>query len=92
MAAAKKITYAHQDDLPSLPLPSLEDTLAKLLRSTKPFLTAEEFEHTEAVIEDFKNGAGRELHAILEDRAASSRNWVCVSDSRGSKLPTVLLD
>jgi hypothetical protein len=30
-------TYAYQDKLPSLPVPSLEETLAKYLRSLQPF-------------------------------------------------------
>lgn len=33
--------YAHQGELPSLPVPPLEDTLAKFLKSARPFLSAE---------------------------------------------------
>jgi hypothetical protein len=41
MASAKpaKPLYAHQDELPSLPVPSLNDTLAKYLRSVRPHAT-----------------------------------------------------
>lgn len=34
-------TYAHQEELPSLPVPSLEETLGKFVASVKPFLSDE---------------------------------------------------
>ena len=43
-------TYAYQDKLPSLPVPPLEETLAKYLRSLQPFeaLGAPSFPYTRA--------------------------------------------
>lgn len=69
-------TFAHQDDLPSLPVPSLDDTLAKFVQSVKPFLTEEELEHTSAVVEDFKAGVGGRLQKMLQERGREERNWL----------------
>ena len=69
-------TYGHQDDLQSLPVPDLEDTLKKYLVTVKPFLTPEEMEHTEAVVEDFKNGIGAKLQEMLVARGEEERNWL----------------
>ena len=79
-AVAKKpsegVTYAAQDSLPSLPVPPLEQTMNKLVRTCQPFLSDDELEHTKACAKDFQNGIGKELQAQLEERAASMRNWV----------------
>eukprot|EP01138_Halocafeteria_seosinensis_P013724 gb/GECG01014015.1/.p1 GENE.gb/GECG01014015.1/~~gb/GECG01014015.1/.p1 ORF type:complete len:658 (+),score=72.15 gb/GECG01014015.1/:1-1974(+) len=79
-AVAKKpsegVTYAAQDSLPSLPVPPLEQTMNKLIRSCQPFLTESELEHTKACAKDFQNGIGQDLQQQLEERAASMRNWV----------------
>jgi len=71
-----KPLYARQDELPPLPLPALESTLEKLLKSVRPLVTDEEYEHTEAVAKDFASGVGAELQRALEERAADSRNWL----------------
>ena len=72
----KVTTYGHQDSLLPLPVPDLEDTLKKYLVTVKPFLTAEEMEHTEAVVEDFKNGIGSKLQEMLVERGEEERNWL----------------
>lgn len=81
-AVAKKptegITYSAQDTLPSLPVPPLEQTMEKLIRTCQPFLTESELEHTKACAKDFQNGVGKELQQQLEERASSMRNWVSV--------------
>lgn len=68
--------YAHQGELQSLPVPPLEDTIAKLLKTVRPHVTDEEFGHTTSVCREFVSGAGKHLQAMLEERAAESRNWV----------------
>jgi carnitine O-acetyltransferase len=75
-AGAKPPLYAQQDELPALPLPSLAETFEKLLKSVRPLATDEEFEHTESVVRDFEAGVGAKLQAMLEERAADSRNWL----------------
>jgi len=72
----KDALFSHQKDLPSLPVPALDDTLSKFIQSVKPFLNDEEFEHTTAVVEDFKVGVGARLQKMLEERGESERNWL----------------
>lgn len=38
--------YRHQDSLPSLPVPKLDDTMAKYLKSVRPLASDEEYENT----------------------------------------------
>ena len=52
--------------LPRLPVPALEDTLARYLASVKPFCdTPDEYAAQEALVEEFKAGTGAQLHADL---------------------------
>jgi hypothetical protein len=37
---------------------------------------SQEFEHTTAVVEDFKAGVGAKLQQMLEQRGVDERNWV----------------
>ena len=57
-------------------MPALDETLTKYLSTTKPLLTPEEYDHTVAVVEDFKAGIGQKLQAMLEERGRDERNWV----------------
>lgn len=75
-AVAPGTLYAHQRELATLPVPSLEQTLEKLLLSVKPHVTDEEYQHTEAVCREFEAGAGKGLQELLEERGASMPNWV----------------
>lgn len=69
-------TFEHQKDLPSLPVPELDDTLDKYLKSVEPLLSPSELEHTKSVVEEFREGAGKKLQALLEERAGEERNWL----------------
>ncbi|ETV95542.1 hypothetical protein H310_10986 [Aphanomyces invadans] len=69
-------TFQFQDELPPLPLPSLEQTIAAYIKSCEPMLTPSELEHTKGVCHDFLHGVGPQLQAILEERAASEKNWL----------------
>lgn len=69
-----------QESLPKLPVPTLEETAAKYLRSVVPLTTPEQYAKTEAAVKDFikPGGKGRELQAKLEARAAdpNCKNWL----------------
>lgn len=69
-------TFDNDDKLASLPLPSLEDTLERYYRNLLPFATEQELAKTRQIIEDFKNGAGKNLHKILAEKARKEKNWV----------------
>lgn len=69
-------TFARDESLAKLPLPKLEDTLARYERSLLPFGTDAELRASRKVIDDFKNGVGKTLQQLLEAKAATCRNWV----------------
>ena len=74
--AEKMSTFSADNLLPSLPLPSLEDTLNVYLESVRPFLTELEYLKTQKCVETFKNGVGKKLQFFLAERAKKERNWV----------------
>ncbi|XP_058534087.1 peroxisomal carnitine O-octanoyltransferase [Ochotona princeps] len=69
-------TFQYQDSLPSLPVPSLEESLKKYLESVKPFADEEEYKKTEEIVRIFQNGIGAKLHQKLLERAKGKRNWL----------------
>lgn len=82
-AGGKGKLLAAQKDLPSLPVPPLEQTLQKYLRSTIPHQTASSLAQTEAAVQSALSGKDSELvktlHKRLQDRAASPEsegNWL----------------
>ena len=65
------ITYAQQDSLPTLPVPTLESTLQKLKASLEPLAKSEaEYHATVKKIDAFALGAGPALQKRLEARSA----------------------
>ncbi|XP_061163747.1 carnitine O-acetyltransferase-like isoform X2 [Saccostrea echinata] len=68
--------FSVQDSLPKLPVPPLEQTLQKYLRSVRPLLTDEEYVNTQKVVEDFKRDPGPKLQSLLEKRAQKETNWL----------------
>ncbi|MBZ3872666.1 Peroxisomal carnitine O-octanoyltransferase [Sciurus carolinensis] len=69
-------TFQYQDSLPSLPVPSLGESLKKYLESVKPFANEEEYKKTEEIVQKFQNGVGEKLHQKLLERAKGRRNWL----------------
>ncbi|WP_018811390.1 choline/carnitine O-acyltransferase [Salinispora pacifica] len=71
-------TFENEGKLPSVPLPTLEETCARFLEWSGPLLTAQEFADTEAAVREFEqaDGPGPKLHADLvrynEDTATHS--------------------
>ncbi|TMW62458.1 hypothetical protein Poli38472_005076 [Pythium oligandrum] len=76
MSKPSERTFQYQDELPPLPLPPLEQTLERYIKSCEPLLSEQELEHTKAVCHDFLHGVGPQLQAILQERADSERNWI----------------
>lgn len=70
-------TFKYQDSLPSLPVPSIESTKARYLKSIKPFVSSQEhYQKHEALVEDFFKTQGPVLHERLLALQAKSRNWL----------------
>lgn len=69
-----------QESLPRLPVPTLEETAAKYLRSIIPLANKEELAKTESAVKDFlkPGGVGQQLQTKLEAKAAdpNTKNWL----------------
>ena len=68
--------YKHQNNLPRLPIPSLDQTCVKYIKSVRPLLTDEEFAKTQENVTNFLlDGTGDELQkrlmAITEELLAT---------------------
>lgn len=63
-------------NLPHLPVPTLQQTLDKYIVSVQPLLTPTEFEKTKSVVKDFQNGIGKKLQELLTARAKKTENWL----------------
>ncbi|KAI5298602.1 Carnitine O-acetyltransferase mitochondrial [Ascosphaera atra] len=69
-----------EDSLPKLPVPSLEETSKRYLKSVHPLLSPEEFSKTKAAVEAFAKpgGEGETLQKRLLAKAADPKvdNWL----------------
>ncbi|MGK8522814.1 choline/carnitine O-acyltransferase [Nocardia asteroides] len=66
-------TFAADDQLPRVPLPTLEDSCGRFLQWCEPLLTADELAATRAAVDDLlrPDGPGRTLHAALAEYDAT---------------------
>lgn len=73
-------TFAHEDTLPRVPLPSLEESCARFLQWCAPLLNADQRVATEAEVDAFlrPDGPGRTLHAALAEYDAQEgvHSWL----------------
>ncbi|CAN3376038.1 hypothetical protein DIURU_003187 [Diutina rugosa] len=68
--------YKYQKDLPKLPVPPLNDTVTKYLKSVEPYLTPEQLAETTAKAQAFVKGQGEQLQSRLQKFAADKDNWL----------------
>ncbi|MFG2889447.1 choline/carnitine O-acyltransferase [Streptomyces sp. NPDC048248] len=77
---ADTATFAGEDSLPRVPLPTLEESCERFLAWCAPLLTADERAATEAEVAAFlrPDGPGRTLHAALAeyDAAEGVHSWL----------------
>ena len=73
-------TFSHEDQLPRVPLPALEDTCARFLAWCGPLLTAEEQTATQRAVESFlqPDSGATTLQAALEEYDATEgvHSWL----------------
>jgi carnitine O-acetyltransferase len=73
-------TYRYQDSLPHLPVPTLEETAARYLRSVKAVASPEQYATTEKAVKEFirPGGDGERLQKRLISRANDPKikNWL----------------
>ncbi|RKP26829.1 acyltransferase ChoActase/COT/CPT [Syncephalis pseudoplumigaleata] len=78
-APAAPRTFELQSKLPRLPIPSLEETSQRYLRSLVPLLTPEEYRRSEAAVQEFikPHGLGEELqHRLQQLEQTSPHSWL----------------
>lgn len=67
-------TFHFQKSLPRLPIPKLEDTLARYLAAVEPVVSAAQFADAKAAVESFSKGDGPALHSALVARDAANKH------------------
>jgi carnitine O-acetyltransferase len=79
---SQKILFAHQDKLPHLPVPSLQETAELYLKTLEPLTSKTEFEESVKNVSDFikPGGFGEVLQQRLLKRAEEmnlkGRSWL----------------
>ena len=62
---ARPHLYSFQGALPSLPVPPLEETLVKYLRSVRPLFDDDQYKRMEKLSVEFASGIGKKLQRYL---------------------------
>lgn len=70
------ITFAAQESLPKLPIPDLENTIAKYLKALKPLQPPREYAETQQAAEEFLKGDGPELNEKLKKYANGKTSYI----------------
>lgn len=73
-------SYYFQDSLPSLPVPTLDITLQRYLRSLTPLVTPEALARTTAIVKDFQTGDGLRLNAKLHENVLANPHTSYISE------------
>lgn len=64
-----------QSSLPSLPIPTINETCERWLASVKPLVDADEYQECLNLTNEFKNGIGPKLQNYLHLKRLLSTNW-----------------
>lgn len=77
-SAPKGDLFKFQSQLPKLPVPTLEETSVKYVKSVEPFLNTHQLKSTAATVEDFirPGGKGEVLQTRLVEFAKGKDNWL----------------
>jgi carnitine O-palmitoyltransferase 2 len=67
-------TFHFQKSLTRLPIPKLEDTMARYLSAVEPVVTPAQLAETRAAAAEFEKGDGARLHAALVARDAANKH------------------
>ena len=70
-------TFENEETLPSLPVPTLEQTVSKYLESCEPLMDAEALEDAREACDEFlASPVTKQLQEKLLERAKGSKNWL----------------
>ncbi|ODV81695.1 carnitine O-acetyltransferase mitochondrial precursor [Suhomyces tanzawaensis NRRL Y-17324] len=75
-SAAKGDLFKYQSQLPKLPVPTLDETAGRYLKSVQPFLSKEQYSETAAKVKAFVGGEGVQLQSRLQEYAQDKDNWL----------------
>ncbi|GMF47292.1 unnamed protein product [Phytophthora fragariaefolia] len=67
-------TYHFQKSLTRLPIPKLEDSLARYLAAVEPVASAQQLADTRRAVQQFAGGVGPQLHQALVARDAENKH------------------
>lgn len=70
------ITFAAQDKLPKLPIPTLEDTCRRYAEALQPLQTPRERAETQQVIQEFLKNDGPDLQEKLKRYAHGKTSYI----------------
>ena len=70
------LTFAHQDSLPKLPIPDLEQTCKKYLAALKPLQGPREHAETRYAVQEFLKKDGPELQKKLQEYAVGKTSYI----------------
>ncbi len=78
MSETNLTTFALDDGLPPLPVPTLAETCARYLETVEPLVDAAAFAEAKAAVAELQapGGTGEKLQAMLEARARDRDNWL----------------
>ncbi|EDK46171.1 carnitine O-acetyltransferase, mitochondrial precursor [Lodderomyces elongisporus NRRL YB-4239] len=76
--SARGETYKLQSQLPKLPVPELQETASKYIKTIEPFLNPQQLAASKAKVEEFiqPGGVGEELQQRLNAFAKGKDNWL----------------
>ncbi|KAF8650062.1 hypothetical protein AX16_005426 [Volvariella volvacea WC 439] len=69
-------TWAYQDKLPKLPIPSLEETCKRYLRALEALQDKEEHEETKQAVQDFLDNEGPKIQEKLKEWAKNKASYI----------------
>ncbi|CAG2118739.1 unnamed protein product, partial [Medioppia subpectinata] len=73
--SAKEKTFANEESLPSLPVPTLRPTLDCYLDSVRAIAGDQQYETSAEMCRRFEAGVGQTLQHMFEKRTQNSKNW-----------------
>lgn len=77
-SSVKGDLFKFQTQLPKLPVPQLEETAQKYLKSVEPYLSKEQLNETTSKVSEFikSGGVGEKLQSRLQDFSKDKDNWL----------------
>ena len=70
------VTFSHQDELPKLPIPELNDTTERYITALKPLQSRQEQHDTEVAVKDFLEADGPRLQSRLKKYATGKTSYI----------------